>query len=205
MHIEEQPYDDRHAPRREDGPMDRFAEVKPTDAWGKPLHEGYSQISPGIVQKEFEIVLEPGELLNEVMHGLFIKAEQIPGAISLFWREQGSVNGHPMVLVQGHPHRVARFEELWNKANTPLRDGWLVWESHDRQREVSRIRWIRSNPQHTPGPCGAYDCRTEKASRWALVYLVSGVRHEKPKTGVAVVYCESCAVPKGSSFVEEDE
>lgn len=185
------------------GAMDRMAETRLADAWGRVLTEGYSTVSPGVVQKEFEIVLEDGELLNEVMYGLITKAEQIPSALPLFWREQGAISGHPRVLVQGHPHRVARFEELYNRAQEPMRDGWLVWQNHDEKREVSRIRWIRPVQHPSTGPCGAYGCGVEKASRWALVYLVDEVGHERPTTGVVVVYCQSCAVPKGSEFMEE--
>jgi hypothetical protein len=189
--------------RRESGPMDRFAEVKPADAWGKTLTDGYSTVSPvAVVQKEFEILLEDGELLNEVVHGLLVKAEQIPSALPLFWRETGPINGHPQVMVQGHPHRVARFEELLNEVQRPLRDGWLVWQDHDEKREVSKIRWIPLE-HPSPGPCQSGRCSAEKTSRWALVYLVDEVGSERPTTGVVAVYCASCAVPKGSEFIEE--
>lgn len=190
--------------RHETGPMDRFAEVKPADAWGKVLTDGYVTVSPGVVQKEFEVVLQDGELLNEAMYGLFVKAEQIPSTIPLFWRETGHVNGHPQVLVQGHPHRVARFEELLNEKDRLQRDGWLVWENHYEKREVSRIRWIRPVQHPTPGPCGAHGCGVDESPRWALVYLVGEIGHEKPQTGVVVVYCQGCAIPKGCEFIEEE-
>ena len=191
--------------RIEGGTMDRNAVIKPADAWGKPLTEGYAEISPGVVQKEFGIVLKDGELLNEIMHSLIVKAEQIPSALPLFWREQGPINGCPQVLVQGHPHRVARFEELLNERDRLQRDGWLVWENHDERREVSRIRWIRPVQHPSPGPCQAYGCGVDKSPRWALVYLVGEIGHEKPQTGVVVVYCQDCAVPKGTEFIEEEK
>lgn len=158
-----------------------------------------------VVQKEFEIVLKDGEQLNQVVHDLFVRAEcKIPSNAPLFWRQSGDINGHPVVLAQGPPGRLAYFEELLNEKDRLQRDGWLVWENHDEKREVSRIRWIRPAQHPSPGPCGAHGCGTEKAPRWALVYLVEEIGHEKPTTGVVVVYCQTCAVPKDAQFIEEE-
>lgn len=209
MHFGEDAADLRH----EGGPMDRNATIKPADAWGKPLNEGYAEVSPGIVQKEFDIVLEQGELLNEVLHGLFIKAEQIPSAIPLFWREQGNVSGRPQVLVQGHPHRVARFEELLNERQRPTRNGWIHYTDEDGET-YQRVLWLlwdgdRSKLRTEVGEkvrCNRAGCETQESLRWACAYRVAGTGHHAPLRGFDTeLLCKSCAMPDcdTATFIEE--
>jgi hypothetical protein len=217
MRIEEQPYDDRHGPRREGGPMDRNATIKPADAWGKPLTDGYGTVSPGVVQKEFEIVLSQGELLNEVLHGLFIKAEQIPSALPLFWRETGPINGRPRVLVQGHSHRVARFEELLNEKQRPLRNGWILWRDAEGDvSEVQRVLWLlwdgdRSKLRTSVGErvrCYRAGCETQDSPRWAVAFRVAEFGALVPLREFATeMLCQGCAAPNcdTAEFVEENE
>lgn len=202
----------------ETGPMDRFAEIKPADAWGKTLTDGYVTVSPGIVQKEFEIVLGDGELINEVMYGLITKAEQIPSAIPLFWREQGAVNGHPMVLVQGHPHRVARFEELYNLSQEPTRNGWIHWlneSANGNPDEYQRVLWLlwdgdRSKLTTQSGEkvrCQRAGCGRADSPRWAVAYNVECLGAHAPMPGYEVkLLCQSCATPDCDTavFIEEE-
>lgn len=223
MRIEEQPYDDRHNTQyrgpygelpRESGPMDRLAEIRPADAWGKTLTDGYSTVSPGVVQKEFDIVLAQGELLNQVVHGLFVKAEQVPSAIPLFWRETGHVNGHPQVLVQGHPHRVARFEELLNEKQRPARNGWIHWteESGETYQRVLWLLWdgdrskLRTEANEKVR-CHRAGCERAESPRWAVAYRVAEIGSSVPLRGFDnELLCQSCATPKSDTaeFIEED-
>lgn len=202
-------------PRIEGGPMDRNAVIKPADAWGKPLTEGCSTVSPGVVQKEFDIVLRDGELLNEVLHGLFVKAEQIPGALPLFWREQGAINGRPQVLVQGHPHRVARFEELLQEKQRPTRCGWIHYTDEEGET-YQRVLWLlwdgdRSKLRNEVGEkvrCNRAGCETQDSPRWACAYRVAGIGHHAPLRGFDTeLLCKSCAMPDcdTATFIEEDK
>lgn len=217
MRIEEQPYDDRHNTpyRRETGPMDRFAEIKPADAWGKPLTEGYVTVHPGILQKEFDVVLNPDEELGQVMIDLIAEAEvTIPHEVPLMWGSKKSGNGHPCVVVQGPPSRLAAFEQIMERQNTLPRNGWIHYtdESGETYQRVLWLLWDGDRSKLTTQAgekvrCYRAGCETTESPRWAVAYRVAGVGAHAPLRGFDnELLCQSCAMPDCDTarFVEEE-
>lgn len=193
--------------KRESGPMNRLAEPVPTDAWGKELTEGYSTVMPGIVQKEFDLVLNSDEELAQVMVDLISEAEvRIQHHIPLMWRSNGNVSGHPKVLVQGPPSRLAMFEEIYNKQNQPIRNGWIKRYLDDARTDVEwlRVVWLPEGP--APKACDMPGCESGWRQRWAIAYRVPCTGGTVPMDRQLFVYCESTVKSNNdlSEFIEEN-
>lgn len=193
--------------KRESGPMDRLAEPVPTDAWGKELTEGYSTVMPGIVQKEFDLVLNPDEELAQVMVDLISEAEvRIQHHIPLMWRSNGNVSGHPKVLVQGPPSRLAMFEEIYNKQNQPTRNGWIKRYLDDFRTDVEwlRVVWLPSS-EPAPKGCDMAGCEHGFRTRWAIAYTVPCEGSYTPTGRDLYVYCQQSVMADNdvATFIPE--